>query len=142
MVDYLLDTGVLIRHLRKSPGYDRLLEELQERGSLLISAYTRIEIIRGMHDRERQKTLDLLDKMITVPLNNQNADLAGELIRSWRDKGFTLSDGDTMFAATALCFGLELVTTNGKHFPMPELIVWQADEQGNITRRSATLANH
>ncbi len=136
MADCLLDTGILIRYLRKIPGYDRLLGELQERADLLISAYTRIEIIRGMRDWERDKTLGLLDRMITVPLNNQNADLAGDLIRKLRDKGFALSDGDAIIAATALCFELELVTTNSKHFPLPDLIVCQADEQGNLIRRA------
>jgi len=71
-----------------------------------------------------------------MPVNIQNADLAGELIRSWRDKGFVLSDGDAITAATGINLDLELVTTNGRHFPMPELIVWQADEQGSIHKRS------
>src|SRR3972149_3327902 len=92
MADYLLDTGILIRYLRKSPGYDRLLDEFQQRSSLVISAYTRLEIIRGMCEREREVTLDLLNRMITMPVNIQNADLAGELIRGWREKGFVLSD--------------------------------------------------
>jgi len=142
MTDYLLDTGILIRYLRKSPGYDRLFDEFYQRSNLVISAYTRLEIIRGMHEREREVTLDLLNRMITMPVNIQNADLAGELIRFWREKGFVLSDGDAIIAATGLNLDLELVTTNGRHFPMPELVVWQADEQGNITRRSPPQPNN
>jgi predicted nucleic acid-binding protein len=142
MTDYLLDTGILIRYLRESPGYDKLLDELHLRSSLVISAYTRIEIIRSMGEREREVTLDLLNRMITMPVNIQNADLAGELIRGWREKGFVISGGDAIIAATGLNLDLELVTTNGRHFPMPELVVWQADEQGNIMRRPAPETNH
>lgn len=136
MSDSLLDTGILIRYLRKRPGYDKLLDDLQQRGSLVISAYSRIEIIRGMREREREVTLDLLDKMITISINIQNTDLAGELIRGWREKGFALGDGDAIIAATCINLELELVTTNGHHFPMPDLGVWQADEEGNITRQT------
>jgi len=134
MTDFLLDTGILIRYLRKSPGYDTLFDDLYQRSTLVISAYTRMEIIRGMRERERPATLELLNRMITASVNIQNADLAGESIRGWREKGFVLSDGDAIIAATGINFDLELVTTNARHFPMPELIVWQADEQGNIVR--------
>jgi len=141
MSDYLLDTGILIRYLRESPGYDELLDILHQRSDLVISAYTRLEIIRGMREREREVTLGLMNRMITIPVNIQNADLAGELIRGWREKGLVLSDGDAIIAATGLNLDLELVTTNGRHFPMPELVVWQTDEQGNITRRSPPQPN-
>ena len=136
MTDFLLDTGILIRYLRKSPGYDTLFDDLYQRSKLVISAYTRMEIVRGMRERERQVTIELLNRMITASVNIQNADLAGELIRGWREKGFVLSDGDAIIAATGINLDLELVSTNGRHFPMPELIVWQADEQGHIVRRS------
>jgi len=135
MSDSLMDTGILIRYLRKRPGYYKLLDDLQQRGSLVISAYSRIEIIRGMREREREVTLNLLDRMITFPVNIQNADLAGELIRGWREKGFAMGDGDAIIAATCINLDLELVTTNARHFPMPEMVVWQADEEGNITRQ-------
>lgn len=136
MADCLLDTGILIRYLRKMPGYDELMDEINQRSRLVISAYTRLEIIRGMCAQEREVTLDLMNRMVTIPVNSQNADLAGELIRGWRKQGFVLSDGDAIIAATGLNLSLELVTTNGRHFPMPELVVWQADEQGQLTRRS------
>jgi predicted nucleic acid-binding protein len=135
MTDFLLDTGILIRYLRRNPGYDTLLDDLNHRGKMMISTYTRMEIVRGMRERERTVTFDLLDWLISVPVNVQNADLAGELIRSWREKGFVMSDGDAIIAATGINLDLELVTTNVRHFPMPELAVWQADEQGNLTRR-------
>ena len=141
MSDYLLDTGILIRYLRESPGYDELLDVLHQRSDLVISAYTRLEIIRGMREREREVTLGLMNRMITIPVNIQNADLAGELIRGWREKGLVLSDGDAIIAATGLNLDLELVTTNGRHFPMPDLVVWQTDEQGHITRRSPPQPN-
>jgi predicted nucleic acid-binding protein len=131
--DHILDSNILIRSLRKTPGYKDLLHEIDRRGWTYISAMTRLEIVRGMKERERDDTFDLLDSMETISITPEVADLAGELIRAWRGRGVILSDADAIIAATALQHGLTLVTTNAKHFPMPEMTVLQADEQGNLS---------
>ncbi len=133
MSDHILDSNILIRSLRKTPGYKDLLHEIDRRGWTYISAMTRLEIVRGMKERERDDTFDLLDSMETISITPEVADLAGELIRAWRGRGVILSDADAIIAATALQHGLTLVTTNAKHFPMPEMTVLQADEQGNLS---------
>jgi predicted nucleic acid-binding protein len=88
-----------------------------------------------MQERERKETFDLLDSLETIPVTAEIADGAGELIRSWRARGINLGDADAIIAASALEEGLPLVTTNAKHFPMPDLVVYQADEQGRIKLR-------
>lgn len=133
MSDYILDSGILIRHLRDQKGYPELVDRLTDKGDVYISAMTRLEVVRGMRDRERFSTFDLFDSLETLPVTAGVADLAGELIRSWRGRGITLSDADAIIAASAIHHGLALVTTNAKHFPMPELIVFQADEQGHLS---------
>lgn len=135
MSDYLLDTNILILYLRKTEGYYELLDTLAKDDTLFISAITRLEIIRGMYERERNDTLDLLDSLETIDITIEIADSAGELIRSWRTRGVVLEDADAIIAATALNSGLALVTTNAKHFPMPDLVVHQADNYGKITLR-------
>lgn len=55
------------------------------------------------------------------------------MIRSWRGRGVILSDADALIVASALQHGLSLITTNPKHFPMPEVTVLQADEKGNLS---------
>ena len=135
MSDYLLDTNILILYLRKTAGYYELLDSLAADDALYISAITRLEIIRGMRDREREATFDILDSLETIEINIEIADKAGELIRTWRTKGVVLEDADALIAASALEHGLALVTTNSKHFPMPDLVVYQADNQGKLTLR-------
>ncbi len=136
MADHILDTNILIRYLRKTMGYKDLLREVERKGWTYVSAITRLEIVRGMQEREREETFDLLDSLETVPVTIEVADLAGELIRSWRGRGIILNDADAVIAASALQEGLSLVTANAKHFPMPELVVFQADEQGSLTPRN------
>ncbi|OGO76149.1 MAG: hypothetical protein A3K45_06455, partial [Chloroflexi bacterium RIFOXYC12_FULL_59_14] len=121
MSDHILDSNILIRYLRKTAGYKDLLHEIERKGWTYISVMTRLEIVRGMREREREETFDLLDTLETLPMTSEIADLAGELIRSWRERGINLSDADAIIAASAIHHGLALVTTNAKHFPMPEL---------------------
>ncbi|MBK6792111.1 MAG: type II toxin-antitoxin system VapC family toxin [Anaerolineales bacterium] len=135
MSDYLIDTNILILYLRKTAGYYELLDTLAADDALYISAITRLEIIRGMRDREREATFDILDSLETIEINIEIADKAGELIRTWRTKGVVLEDADALIAASALEHSLALVTTNSKHFPMPDLVVYQADNQGKLTLR-------
>jgi predicted nucleic acid-binding protein len=130
-----LDTGVLIRHLRNDQRYTKLVDRLADEGDIHISSFTRLEIVRGMRETERKITFELLNSMITLPMDAYLADFAGELILAWRQKGIALGDADAVIAATALHYDLDLVTTNTCHFPMPELRVWQVDEMGQIRLR-------
>jgi predicted nucleic acid-binding protein len=135
MSDYLLDTNILILCFRKTEGYRELMDTLAKDDILYISTITRLEIVRGMREHERKDTFNLLDSMETIDVTIEIADKAGELIRLWRTKGMILGDADAVIAATALNHGLALVTTNEKHFPMPDLIVYQADKHGKLTLR-------
>lgn len=135
MPDYLFDSGILILHLRNQVGYPELTNRLIDESNTYISAITHLEIVRGMRDREHAKTFNLLVSFETIPMTGEIADLAGELIRSWRKRGVTLGDADAVIAASALHNQLTLVTTNARHFPMAELNVLQADESGALTPR-------
>lgn len=135
MTDYLLDTNILIRCLRKSNGYRELLTTLAASDWLTISAMTRFEIIRGMRDHEREATFNLLNSLETLVVSADIADMAGEIVRTGRTKGFSHEDADAIIAATAIQQNLALVTTNAKHFSMHNLIVYEADKVGKITLR-------
>ena len=133
MPDYLFDSGILILHLRNQSGYSIMTDRLADEADVFISTMNRFEVMRGMRDRERESTFNLLNSFEALDVTSEIADQAGELIRAWRKRGVTLGDADAIIAATALQHGLVLVTTNPKHFPMPELVIFQADEQGNLS---------
>lgn len=133
MPAYLLDSGILIRHLRNRRGYHELLQRLSQDNDLVISAFSRVEVLRGMREHERERTYLLLDGLLTHPLDKDTADRAGELLRQWEARGISMSGPDVVIAASALQIGATLVTTNPRHFPMPELPLLAADDQGQVT---------
>lgn len=135
MTDYLLDTNILIRYLRKSHGYDILLSSLAESDWLCISVMTRFEVVRGLRDHEREATFELLDSLESLHISAELADAAGEMVRLGRKRDFTIGEADAIIAATALHHNLALVTTNAKHFSMHNLVVYEADETGSLTLR-------
>lgn len=133
MGDHLLDTGIIIRHLRDQAGYRDLMAGLAQEGDMYIASFTRVEVVRGMRQHEREATFRLLDSLMTHPLDSGTADLAGELIHTWRGQGITLHGPDAIIAASAIRTGATLVTTNPRHFPMKELSLLAADEEGQLT---------
>lgn len=125
---YLLDSGVLIRHLRGQREAVRLLRGLGKRERLAIASVTRLEVHARMRDHERHTTQKLLSRFVTYELDAAIADRAGDYIREYRRRGITLAVPDAIIAATAVRHGLTLVTFNPKHFPMPELRLFPVPE--------------
>ncbi len=130
MPGFVLDTGILIRHLRDRPGFKALLKRLAEEGDLIIASFTRLEIVRGMKDHERDRTFLLLNSLVTHPLDAATADRAGMLIRAELAHRRTVAGPDAVIAATALMAGATLVTTNPRHFSFPGSKVHGVGEQG------------
>ena len=118
---YLLDSGLLIRHLRGLPEAVRLLRGLGRRERLAIAAVSRLEIHAGMREHERYKTQKLLSRFVTLEMGADIADRAGDYIQEYRSRGVALSVPDAIIAATAIQHSLTLVTFNPKDFPMPGL---------------------
>ncbi|MBI4772476.1 MAG: type II toxin-antitoxin system VapC family toxin [Chloroflexi bacterium] len=126
MADFLLDTNILIRHLRRHQPTSDLLATLVTEGRAGIATISRTEVIEGMREHERERTLRLLDSLPYYPLDAAIADQAGEYIRWYRGQGVTLSKPDAVIGATAVRHALVLVTYNREDFPMPELRLYAA----------------
>lgn len=132
MSDCLLDTGIIILHLRDRPPFQGLLRTLALQNNLWIASLTRVEVISGMREHERQRTALVLNRLQSHALDTATADLAGELMRSWRGRGYTLHVPDAVIGASALRLGADLITTNPKDFPFDGLRVHSVDAQGHL----------
>jgi predicted nucleic acid-binding protein len=125
MTVFLPDTSVLIDTLKRRPERTKLLRGLVAQGhSFACCAVTVAEIYAGMHPAEAVPTEEFLSTLIWVETRFAIAQKAGSLRYDWARKGMTLALTDTMIAATAIHYGLTLITDNRKHFPMPELAIY------------------
>lgn len=116
MADLLLDTGVLIRHLRRRSPVTEFLIQWRQHDDLYISVTTGTEILAGMRPHEERTTQELLASLRNLPVTPTIADRAGRLIYSLARRGVQLSFPDALIAGTALDHELAIITTNAPHF--------------------------
>jgi predicted nucleic acid-binding protein len=119
----LVDTDVLIWHLRGYPQATRRLDQLP---ALTISAVSYLEVLQGMRNKAEliavQKMLQRRQATM-LPVTEAITRRATELMEA-----LTLSHGlqmgDALIAATALEHDLPVLTGNVKHFAaIPSLLI-------------------
>lgn len=116
----LLDTDVLIAHLRGHEPARAWLLEARRRGPLEASVVTIAEITGGMRSTERRQVWDLLAILHPQPVSEPIARRAGEHMRAYRASHQGIGVADYLIAATAESRGARLATLNVQHFPMFE----------------------
>ena len=88
---YLLDTGLVLRHLRGQRRTVQLLRSLGKESRLAIASVTRLEVHAGMQPEERYATQKLLARLATLDMDRETADRAGDLIAASKRVGQSLS---------------------------------------------------
>ena len=117
----LLDSDILIDHLRKEQKALEYLQREIDAGSLLfISVISRTEILSGARKGEEETIRSLFDLSMPVDVDVAIADRAGEYLKKYT-KSHSITIGDAVIAATAREMGGDLVTRNLKHYPMKDI---------------------
>jgi predicted nucleic acid-binding protein len=114
----LVDTDVLIAHLRGQEAAREWLRSARAKGRLAASAVTVTELTGGMRSPERREIARLLSTLSLQPVTLPIARRAGEFMRTYRRSHSGIGLGDYLVAATAERLGLEVATLNVRHFPM------------------------
>jgi predicted nucleic acid-binding protein len=117
-LNVVLDTSVLVDHLRASASATEYLASLDGRPSC--SEISRIEVIQGLRSSERRAANRLFALIAWIPVGETVARRAGELGRRWRRSHPGIAVADLAIAATAEEIDADLATRNLKHFPMFE----------------------
>lgn len=114
----VLDTTVLIDHLRGVPEAVSVVHGAGRDGPLHGSVVSRTELLRGAHPAELPRIGTLFDAIDWVDVTRDIADVAGAIGARYRPSHGLLDVPDTIVAATALVVGAELWTSNVRHFPV------------------------
>lgn len=124
MSRYLLDTTVLVAHLRGDGDVVHRLRARLGAGHELVTACVPVaEVESGLLPHERSRAAALLRGLGFLATTKEAAQRAGRYQAEWRRMGVTLTTSDTLVAGTARAHGAVLVTDNLKDFPMRDLSV-------------------
>lgn len=114
----LVDSDVLIAHLRGVVAARDWLVGARKDGPLAIGVVSITELVGGMRSAERREVWRLLAAFRVEPVTEIIARRAGDMMRRYRRSHNTIGLGDYLIAATADVKGLQLATLNVRHFPM------------------------
>jgi predicted nucleic acid-binding protein len=118
MSPYVLDSSILIAHLKGIPPATKLVRESVEAGEALASVLSRVEIEGGMRSAVRSPVARLMGVLDLISVTDEIARRAGEHLRRYRRSHQGIDVVDYVIAATAEVTDAELVTLNVEHFPM------------------------
>ena len=124
MSTYLLDTTVLIGHLRGDGDVVHRLRTAVGAGHQLAVACVQLaEVESGLHPSERARAAALFRSLGFLVTTKEASLRAGRYQVEWRRKGVTLHTPDALVAGTARAHGAVLVTDNDRDLPMRDVRV-------------------
>ena len=127
---HVLDTTVLIDHLRGRPAASRIVSLLDAGEVAATTAVNVEEIVRELRSKEVEAARSLFDGLLILRIGQRIGWQAGQWRRDFASRGITLWQADCLVAATAFVHGAVLATGNPKDFPMDGLTVehWPVGE--------------
>ena len=118
---FLLDSDVIIWHLRGHDVVTNMLKDLQKMGVPACSSLSVVEVKSGMRAGEEEMTESFFDSLQVYAVDRAVADEASRLIRQYKKKGVTVDIPDAVIAATCMVNEMVLVTYNTEHYTLPEM---------------------
>jgi len=113
----LVDSNILIWHLR---GMDRIsieVNRLIDKNSLYISPIIIAEILAGAKKKETEIINNLFSLMNIIDINKEVGKIAGEYLAAF-SKSHGLEIADALIAASVTFGKMKLWSLNKKHYPM------------------------
>ncbi len=120
----IVDTSVIIGHLRGNPKATRFLERRAATGPIYAPALVLWELWLGATTPQRRSALQAaLRQTIPDPLTPAMAQLAAELQQARRQQGRELPTFDLLIASHALFHGMPIATLDRDYSDIPGLVV-------------------
>ena len=132
-MNYLLDTNACIALINRTSAAvrNRFQKALSTRAQIYVSSVVTFELWYGVAKSERQDLNTqrlqtfLAGPMILLPLEEQDARVAGSIRAALQASGTPIGAYDTLIAGQALARKLTLVTANVSEFSRVKGLSWQ-----------------
>jgi len=112
----LIDTSVLIDHLRKRQKDQTRFYRATFQHECLISTITEFEFRVGMTPKNRQFIEDVLRDIPVFPFDSGCVSVASDIYQDLKKRNQLISLPDVFIAATAIVHHVPLLTFNRTHF--------------------------
>ncbi len=125
--DLLIDTSIVIEHLRKHDRRRSILFRIVDDYALHTSTIVEFELFAGATDSQKRHDVEeILRWCIILPFTSKVADAAATIFQDLRRENRLIEMRDIFIAATALAYDLPLLTLNVDHFRRIERLHVQA----------------
>lgn len=115
--DFLVDTSVLLTHMRVSPVKSPYIKALQIYGVPVASIMSVYEVeVGGVRAGRANEFVNLFGVIRTLPVDREVVLEAAQIHVTLLKQNLAIGLPDTLIAATALVHQLPLLTVNVKHF--------------------------
>jgi len=113
----LLDSSIIIDHLRKKDKSKSILYRITNKFELFISSITVFELYTGAIDELKQKDIEIILNYINViPFDLETAKKSGAIYIYLKKKNKVIEIRDIFIATTSILNNLPLITLNVSHF--------------------------
>ena len=115
--ELLVDTSIVIDHLRKQNKSSTTLVKAAATHTLYISTIVEFELFAGALDTQKQRDLQtILERCKMIPFTSEIAQNAAKIYQQLRQQNQLIEMRDIFIGATAIVYKLPLLTINSKHF--------------------------
>lgn len=115
--DLLIDTSIIIDHLRKRNKRNSILFNIVDEYRLHLPTIVEFELFVGATDVEKRQDIhDVLQFCDILPITSDTAQHAAELYQHLKRTNQSIEIRDLFIASTAIIYHFPLMTINTKHF--------------------------
>ena len=113
----LIDTSIVIEHLRKQTKQKSVLYNIVNNYELYTSTVVEFELYTGATDNQKRRDIqEILAWFAVLPLTSDVAQAAATIYQQLKTKNQLIEIRDILIAATAIVHTLPLMTLNTGHF--------------------------
>lgn len=113
----LIDTSIIIEHLRKQHKHKSVLYNILDIYELYTSTIVEFELFMGaMDERKREDIKKVLEKCTILPFTSEIAQKSATIYQKLKAKNQIIEVRDLFIASTAIIYDLPVMTFNTKHF--------------------------